>query len=108
MEQQNNTGVMFKNKNKQKPNQPDYRGTITINNKKMAIAGWIKLSKPKFNPDGTETEGEKYQFVMISELQQKQQLGNSQEKKPETGQKNDVTGYTSESQEEVSDEEVPF
>jgi hypothetical protein len=38
-------GVLFKNDRKEKPNQPDYRGDITILGEKYLLAGWIKDGK---------------------------------------------------------------
>lgn len=38
----NNTGALFKNKDKKTPNQPDYKGNVTIEGKKYLASGWIK------------------------------------------------------------------
>lgn len=40
-----NTGVLFRNEYKQKPNQPDYTGTANINGDDYKVAGWKKTSK---------------------------------------------------------------
>lgn len=41
----NNSGAIFKNKNKTKDTQPDFKGTINIEGKEMEISLWIKESK---------------------------------------------------------------
>lgn len=38
----NNTGALFKNKDKKTPNQPDYKGNVSIEGKKYLASGWIK------------------------------------------------------------------
>lgn len=38
----NNTGALFKNKDKKNPNQPDYKGNVTIEGKKYLASGWIR------------------------------------------------------------------
>ena len=40
-----NSGVLFVNDRKEKENQPDYTGNITIDGKKMRLAGWKKTAK---------------------------------------------------------------
>ena len=40
----NNSGAIFKNKNKTKDTQPDYKGKVTANGKEMEISLWIKES----------------------------------------------------------------
>ena len=61
--QKNGTGALFLNQSKVKENQPDYTGTITINNEKKQISAWIKVAK----------SGSKYISVSISEPFPKQQ-----------------------------------
>ena len=39
------SGAIFKNKYKSAPNQPDYRGTITINGVEYDQALWVKTSQ---------------------------------------------------------------
>ena len=39
----NNSGSLFKN-NKTKESQPDYRGTVKVNDKEMEISLWVKES----------------------------------------------------------------
>lgn len=53
----NMRGVLFKNKYKEKPNQPDATGEITINNTTYRLSGWNKTSK----------NGERYVSVSVSE-----------------------------------------
>lgn len=55
--QKNGTGALFLNQKKVKENQPDYTGTITINNEQKQISAWIKVSQ----------SGNKYISVSISE-----------------------------------------
>ena len=43
-----NTGSLFKNEKKEKPNQPDYNGTVNVDGKVYYLAGWKKAGK-----DGT-------------------------------------------------------
>jgi uncharacterized protein (DUF736 family) len=43
METKNNSGAIFKN-NKTKESQPDYRGTVKVNDKEMEISLWVKES----------------------------------------------------------------
>lgn len=43
METKNNSGAIFKN-NKTKDTQPDYRGTVKVNDKEMEISLWFKES----------------------------------------------------------------
>ena len=43
METKNNSGAIFKN-NKTKDTQPDYRGTVKVNDKEMEISLWVKES----------------------------------------------------------------
>ena len=45
MEQKNNSGAIFRNEKKDKPNAPDYTGSVTIDGKKYAVSGWINKSK---------------------------------------------------------------
>lgn len=40
-----NSGVLFVNDRKEKENQPDYTGNITMNGEKKRLAGWKKTSK---------------------------------------------------------------
>ena len=109
-QQKNNTGTMFKNKFKKTAEQPDYRGSILINNTKFDIASWVKVPKPKVNPDGTETQGEKYQFVMISVPREKTEQGNSQQKKQQDvdiEQGGEFVGDNKDN-DEIDNTEVPF
>ena len=43
METKNNSGAIFKN-NKTKDTQPDYKGTVKVNDKEMEISLWFKES----------------------------------------------------------------
>ena len=41
----NNSGAIFKNNNKTKDTQPDYKGTVNVNGKDMEISLWLKESQ---------------------------------------------------------------
>ncbi len=51
-----NRGVFFKNLEKEKESQPDYRGNINVDGKEYWISGWIK--EPK-------NGGEKFMSISI-------------------------------------------
>ena len=40
-----NRGAFFRNKKKEKPNHPDYRGPLNYKGQELELAGWIKTSK---------------------------------------------------------------
>ena len=48
MEQKNNSGSLYKNR-KEKPTQPDYNGTATIDGKLYRMSGWVNKSKAGTN-----------------------------------------------------------
>ena len=48
MEQKNNSGSLYKNR-KEKPTQPDYNGTATIDGKQYRMSGWVNKSKAGTN-----------------------------------------------------------
>ena len=45
MENKLNTGAIFKNTNKIKDTNPDYRGKVNVNGKEMEVALWVKQGK---------------------------------------------------------------
>ena len=44
-EMKDNTFSLFKNEKKEKDSQPDYRGDIMFNGKKMSLSAWINETK---------------------------------------------------------------
>ncbi|HQK28440.1 MAG TPA: DUF736 family protein [Smithellaceae bacterium] len=74
-----NTGAIFKNKNKTAPNHPDYRGVLNANGKDMDIALWLRESK----------SGVKYFSVMLTEPYEKDH-SNSTKHELLTPQKDDL------------------
>jgi uncharacterized protein (DUF736 family) len=58
-----NTGSLFVNQKKEKPNQPDYNGTVNVDGKVYYLAGWKKAGK----------EGATYLSLAISEPKQKEE-----------------------------------
>ena len=71
----NNRGVLFKNKRKEKENQPDYQGSILITpdmaGKEVNLAAWIKTPKKG---------GDKFMSLSVSERrEQKREPGSDDE-----------------------------
>jgi len=60
-----NSGVLFVNDKKEKENQPDYTGNITMNGTKMRLAGWKKTAK--------KDPSKKFLSISVSEFQGKQE-----------------------------------
>ena len=77
-----NTGAIFKNKNKTAKNHPDYSGVVNANGKEMDIALWLRESK----------SGIKYFSVMLTEPFGKDYSSviNEQDPAPLTPQKDDL------------------
>lgn len=44
-EPKTNTGSLFRNDRKEKESQPDYRGSVNIDGKKLEISAWIRKTK---------------------------------------------------------------
>lgn len=57
-----NSGILFKNKFKKEDKQPDAVGSITVDGKKYALAGWIK-----------ENDKGKFTTLRVSEFKEKEQ-----------------------------------
>tara|TARA_R110000824_G_scaffold16422_1_gene68091 strand:+ start:398 stop:649 length:252 start_codon:yes stop_codon:yes gene_type:complete len=62
----NNTGVLFRQAEKQSEKHPDFTGNCEVNGKKMQIASWINTSK-----DGSK----KYMSLKFSEFKPKEEVG---------------------------------
>lgn len=45
MEQRDNSGVLFKEKEKKNPNYPDYKGNVRVNGQEYWLSAWIKEGK---------------------------------------------------------------
>jgi len=60
-----NSGVLFVNDKKEKENQPDYTGNITMNGIKMRLAGWKKTAK--------KDPSKQFLSISVSEFQGKQE-----------------------------------
>lgn len=54
-EQKDNSGSLFKNKNKVRANHPDYLGRALVDGKEFEISAWVKTAGP-----GSKIAGEKY------------------------------------------------
>jgi len=45
MEQRDNSGVLFKEREKKNPNSPDYKGNIRVDGQEFWLSAWIKEGK---------------------------------------------------------------
>ncbi len=55
-----NKGVLYKNKTKQKDTHPDYKGSAVIDGKAVWLDAWIKTAGPT-----SKTPGEKFMSIAI-------------------------------------------
>jgi hypothetical protein len=60
----NLSGALFKNKKKEKPSHPDYRGECEIEGRKYWISAWLKKS---------EKSGETYMSLSFREVEEQRQ-----------------------------------
>ena len=58
----NNSGVLFVNDRKSSDKAPDYTGNITVNGKKLQLAGWKRQGK---------NGGKPFLSIKVSEFQKK-------------------------------------
>lgn len=63
----NNTGVLFRQTDKESDKHPDFTGKCEVNNKEMQVAGWVNTSK-----DGLK----KYVSLKFSEFKPKEVADN--------------------------------
>lgn len=65
-EKRDNSGALFKNKDKKSDNHPDYRGPCMVNGVELEVSAWLKESgsgtkymslsfKPPYKKDGAHT-----------------------------------------------------
>ena len=73
MTEQKGYGYIGKNSYKEKDNQPDYRGKITVEDKNYDVAGWIKQGNHG-----------KFISVAVNEPYKKTDSGDFQSPPPET------------------------
>jgi len=64
MEPKNNAGALFKNENKTKETQPDYKGSAIINRELKQISAWIN----------TSAKGLKYMSLTFEEPRDKNEV----------------------------------
>lgn len=64
MEPKNNAGALFKNDNKKKETQPDYKGNAIINGEQKQISAWIN----------TSAKGLKYMSLTFEEPRDKNEV----------------------------------
>ena len=64
-EQKNDSGALFKNKDKKEANHPDYRGPCMVGGKELEVSAWLKESK----------KGEKFMSLSFKPPYKKKQAG---------------------------------
>lgn len=62
-----NSGVLFKNDRKERPNQPDYRGSLDVEGVQYWVSAWIKTAGPSARNPGSK-------FFSIA-IQEQEQMG---------------------------------
>lgn len=64
-----NSGALFRNKRKDKPNHPDYTGRIDADGKEFWVSSWIKTSKA----------GEKFMSIALTPVDEEKPAVNTDE-----------------------------
>ena len=57
-----NSGALFRNESKNKPNQPDYNGRLNADGKEYWVAAWVKTAK----------SGKKFMSIALTEVEEQQ------------------------------------
>ena len=64
-------GVLFRNNEKQKDSQPDYKGRVQVNGEEYWLSAWVNTSK----------KGEKYMSLSLQEMKEAHDQGVRQVKR---------------------------
>ena len=62
-----NSGVLFKNKDKQDENHPDYQGSINVGGKEFWLSAWIRTGK-----ENSKMPGEKFMALRVKPKESRQ------------------------------------
>lgn len=98
-EMQDGSWVLFKNEDKQKDNQPDYKGKIKVNGEEQQLAGWIKESK-----NGKKYISGKFSPYQNRTQESKQYINNN----AHNPQQNETVMFGGDAPKESFDNDIPF